>query len=245
MHLRGQHGYAMVALIVGMAVAAVLMTAVMPVWSQMARREKEEELVFRGRQYARAIGLFQRKSGPGVLPPSVDVLVSQRFLRKKYKDPITGKDFAVLSAVAAPAGPGRGGRGNPPQPPSQPSQPPQSGFPTNGRGAIGGVMGVASTSTDESLRQYDGRTHYNEWQFVYVAQSQAPGTEGGGSTPGGSSPGGLSNPPGGPSPGTRGGGDGGRGIGGRGASGGGMGGPQAPLNPRGGGGMPGGLPPRQ
>ena len=38
---------------------AILMTAAMPVWKHMAQREKEEELVFRGEQYAHAIGLFK------------------------------------------------------------------------------------------------------------------------------------------------------------------------------------------
>ena len=71
---------------------ARLTTAAMPVWRQMAQREKEEELVFRGQQYARAIGLFQRKYA-NAFPPSIDVLVEQRFIRKKFKDPITGKDF--------------------------------------------------------------------------------------------------------------------------------------------------------
>ena len=36
-------------------------------------------------------------------------------------------------------------------------------------------MGVASKSKDASLLVYNGRTHYNEWQFVYIAQTQAPG----------------------------------------------------------------------
>ena len=64
MHLAGQgeKGYAMAALIVGMAVMAILMTAAMPVWKHLAQREKEEELVFRGEQYAHAIGLFQRRT---------------------------------------------------------------------------------------------------------------------------------------------------------------------------------------
>ncbi|MEQ1870622.1 MAG: type II secretion system protein, partial [Vicinamibacterales bacterium] len=105
MRLHGQHGYAMVALIVGMSIVAILMTAVMPAWSQLARREREAELVFRGEQYARAIGLFQRRAGPGVLPPSVDVLVEQKLLRRKYKDPITNDDFALLSALTPAAGP--------------------------------------------------------------------------------------------------------------------------------------------
>ena len=63
----------------------------------MATREKEEELIFRGKQYARAIGLFQRKFA-NTAPPTIDVLVEQRFLRKKYKDPITNDDFQPIYA---------------------------------------------------------------------------------------------------------------------------------------------------
>ncbi len=40
----------------------------------MATREKEAELIFRGNQYARAIGLFQRKFA-NTSPPTIDVLV--------------------------------------------------------------------------------------------------------------------------------------------------------------------------
>src|SRR5205085_46040 len=65
-------------------------------WKHVAQREKEEELVFRGRQYVHAIALFQRKFA-NATPPSVDMLVEQRFLRKKFKDPITGDDFVPLA----------------------------------------------------------------------------------------------------------------------------------------------------
>ena len=71
------------------------MTVVMPVWKQTAQREKEEELVFRGKQYVHAIGLFQRKFA-NAYPPNIDVLVEQRFLRKKFKDPITNDDFVPI-----------------------------------------------------------------------------------------------------------------------------------------------------
>jgi type II secretory pathway pseudopilin PulG len=176
MMLRGQQGYAMVALLVGMTIMAVLMTVVMPTWKQAAQREKEAELIFRGQQYARAVGLFQRRAGPGVLPPNVDVLVDGRFLRKAYKDPITGEDFDLLTATqdvgagASAEGPGGGRQGAVAAPAS-----------VAGRGAAstpvarGGILGVASKSKDASIRIYNGRTHYNEWQFVYVAQAQAPG----------------------------------------------------------------------
>ncbi len=104
---RIDNGYAMVVLIVGLSVMAVLMTAAMPVWKQIAQREKEAELVFRGEQYARAIGLFQRKNGPGTLPPSFDVLVEQKFLRKKFKDPITDDEFVPVALAAGPRPRGR------------------------------------------------------------------------------------------------------------------------------------------
>src|SRR5436189_2022360 len=84
--LRGEGGYAMAALLVGMAVMAVVMTMAMPVWSTAAKRVKEDELVFRGEQYAHAIALYQRKYA-NALPPHIDVLVNESFLRKKYLDP--------------------------------------------------------------------------------------------------------------------------------------------------------------
>lgn len=205
----------MAVLLVGMSVAAVLMTVAMPVWKQMARREKEAELIFRGQQYVRAIALFQRRSGPGVLPPSVDVLVSGRYLRKKFKDPITNDDFDLLSPVQA-AGQGANapgtGRGSSGQQPATAAAgrgtgsviAAQPAAPAGGRGgAVGGIMGVASKSKDPSLRVYNGRTHYNEWQFVFVQQAQqagapgAPGAGGGRGTPPGRGQGGAPPPFGG------------------------------------------------
>ena len=90
-----ERGYAMAALLVAMAVMAIVLSTAMPVYQTVARREREAELIFRGEQYARAIGMFQRKYA-NALPPDVDVLVKERFLRKKYKDPITRGDFQFL-----------------------------------------------------------------------------------------------------------------------------------------------------
>ena len=39
----------------------------------------------------------------------------------------------------------------------------------------GGIIGVASKSTETSLRVYNGRTKYNEWQFIYLATTAQPG----------------------------------------------------------------------
>jgi type II secretory pathway pseudopilin PulG len=257
MRLRGQHGYAMVALIVAMSIMAIMMTVALPTWHQMAQREKEAELVFRGQQYARAIGLFQKRSGPGVLPPSIDALVEGHYLRKKYKDPITGGDFDLLLAGAtagtpgAPGAstanptqqPGPAGRPNAPAPSGRSNAPAPGGNNQSAPMGRGGVMGVASKSKDASIRIYNGRTHYNEWQFVYVVQTTAPGQ--GAAGPGGQpqrggqnqGPGGVGGRPGGPGgPGNgRPGGPGGnspfgRPFGGSG-SGGGFPPPQTPPNP--------------
>ena len=75
---------------------SVILGIAMPVWRTVVQREKEEELIFRGRQYARAIQLYQRKFA-AAYPASVDVLVEQRFLRKKYTDPMTKSgEFEVI-----------------------------------------------------------------------------------------------------------------------------------------------------
>lgn len=181
----------MAALLVGLSIMAVMMTVVMPVWNQAARREKEAELVFRGEQYARAVGLFQRKSGPGVLPPTIDLLVEQRFLRKKYKDPIANDDFAPLFLTAAPqagvgqpgqpAGPGAAGAGLAGQRGSAFSGAQAGPAPGTPVGAArGGIMGVTSKSKAESIRLYKGRSHYNEWQFIFTPPAQAAGAPGAG-----------------------------------------------------------------
>jgi type II secretory pathway pseudopilin PulG len=266
----------MAALLVSLSIMSIMLTVAMPVWKQLSTREKEAELVFRGEQYARAIGLFQRKAGPGVLPPTLDVLVQQKFLRKAYKDPITGEDFVLIRQGQAPAiGPGGSTPGSS-RPGMSPSPDPQSpagsagagrgrgasgfsGGPTTNTGgssgfggssgssgfggssafgqisnspggAVGGIQGVASKSTGTSIRQYNGRTRYNQWEFVYVQQAQAPGA---GGPPGTQNPGQRGAPPGLPGgPG----GPGGPGRGGFGRSGPGRGMPSGstfpPLTPQ-------------
>ena len=103
MHLEGQGrqaGYALAAVLISVAIMSIVMTALLPVWRQQMQREKEAELVFRGEQYARAIAFFQRQYG-NANPPTIDVLVKEKFLRKKYRDPITGDDFALITPTTA------------------------------------------------------------------------------------------------------------------------------------------------
>jgi type II secretory pathway pseudopilin PulG len=159
---RGERGFAMAALLVALAIMSVVMSALLPVWRTLSIREKEEELIWRGRQYDRAIQLYRKKtSAPG--PPSIDVLVKDRFLRRKYSDPITRGDFELVGVNPAAANaPG--------------VQQPKIGF-----GQL--IGGVRSKSNARSFRELDGKKTYAEWQFTYVpwrpgGQPALPGTEG-------------------------------------------------------------------
>jgi type II secretory pathway pseudopilin PulG len=195
-----QRGYAMAALLVSIGVMTLMMSVLMPVWRHQAQREKEAELVFRGEQYARAINLYTRKMGGANYPPTLDILVQQRFLRKKYKDPMTKDgEFEVITAAGSQQGragqqPG-GRRGNapstglsqPPQTPSAISTPNRPGAPS--AQGPGGILGVRSKSTEASIRIYRGGTHYNEWQFLFANVSNRPGMPSGQGAPGG--PGGV------------------------------------------------------
>ena len=183
----------MAVLLVGMSIMAIMMTVAMPTWKQLSQREKEAELVFRGEQYARAMGLFQMKAGPGVLPPNIDLLVEQRFLRKKFKDPITNEDFVpILQTPGTAAGTvsagqtqqsGRGGTAQPQTGSGQRAgQMPVTVTP--GAATAGGIMGVTSKSKEQSIRLYKGRNHYNEWQFMPVARVVAPAAGGAPGAPG-------------------------------------------------------------
>jgi type II secretory pathway pseudopilin PulG len=182
---RAQRGYAMAALLVALAVIGLIVGMAMPVWRTVMQREREEELIFRGRQYARAIQLFQRKYA-NAYPPNVDVLVEQRFLRKKYKDPVNKDgDFEIVYQAtlaqrtaaqsgrggASPSAPGVAGRRG-----GAPGSSTGSSFGSQVAGPQGGVVGVASKSTSKSLRVYDGRTTYNEWQFIWVPATATPQT---------------------------------------------------------------------
>ena len=149
----------MAALLVGLFVMGVMATVAMPVWPQAARREKEAELVFRGEQYARAVGLFQRKMGPGTLPPNLDLLVDQKFLRRKFTDPITGKGFAPINAATAQAAGlgntpgGRGAAGTVPGGGPGGAGPGGSGIGAGAGGAQGGLQGGGLGTAAGGARQ--------------------------------------------------------------------------------------------
>jgi type II secretory pathway pseudopilin PulG len=76
-------------------------------WSSVMLRDREEELIFRGEQYRKAIDSYASVPGRKGFPSSIDDLLKdsrsaagKRHLRQKYKDPMTGEDFEELKNPA-------------------------------------------------------------------------------------------------------------------------------------------------
>ncbi|MBZ5570480.1 MAG: hypothetical protein LAO09_01205 [Acidobacteriia bacterium] len=94
---RAERGYILITMILFVALLAIGMAAMAPLITQQVKRDREEELIHRGVQYSRAIKHYVKKLGR--YPTRIEDLESannMRFLRRRYKDPITGKDFKLL-----------------------------------------------------------------------------------------------------------------------------------------------------
>jgi type II secretory pathway pseudopilin PulG len=147
---REHHGFTYITMLIAVTLIGVGLAAGSEVWSQSRQREKEQELLFIGEQFRRAIGLYYERT-PGAVkryPEKLQDLLEdkryvtrQRYLRRLYVDPMTGKPH--WGVVAAPDG---------------------------------GVMGVYSLSTDKPLKSanfsqdlmtFEGAQHYSQWRFIY------------------------------------------------------------------------------
>jgi type II secretory pathway pseudopilin PulG len=192
-----ERGYALVALLAATTIMLLMMGAAVPSWRYVVKNEREEELIFRGRQISEAIRRYQTKNA-NALPTSLDVLVKGRFLRRAFKDPMTKDgEWRLIrqgEALLPPGSPGSSRPGAPgsASPTPSPSPTPRSTFGPAAMG-IGAILGVASRSTEKGLRLVNGRERYNEWLFVagqpIVVGRQAvgggqPGQPGGPQRPG-------------------------------------------------------------
>ena len=90
-------GYILITLILIVALLTIAAAAIAPSIAFQVKRDREEEMIHRGVQYSRAVQHYYKKFNR--YPSRIEDLEDTnnlRFLRKKYKDPITGKDFKVL-----------------------------------------------------------------------------------------------------------------------------------------------------
>jgi type II secretory pathway pseudopilin PulG len=200
-HRHNQQGYILLTLILFMTLLAIAAMAAAPSIAFQVKRDREEELIHRGVQYSRAIQKYVKKFGR--YPTKIEDLENTnqiRFLRKRYKDPITGKNFKLLHfgevqltfgagiAGAVPAG-AAGNLATASQvtnlaaAASTAQSTPGTASPLSGQAisehqgsgdklsgqVFGGgpIVGVVSTSKDKSIREFNHKDHYNQWQFIY------------------------------------------------------------------------------
>jgi type II secretory pathway pseudopilin PulG len=149
-------GFTYTALLAAIVIIGISLGSATKYWQNISLRDKEEELIFRGDQYRRAIERYYF-SIPGRMqyPPSVDELLKdsrtpqgKRYLRQKYKDPVTGEDFVEIRD------------------------------PLSNR-----VTGVYSASEKEPIKQanfpeqykdFEGKKRYSDWRFVYAPPQGHP-----------------------------------------------------------------------
>ena len=107
---RGARGFTMVGVVIAIAIITILIAAVGPTISTILQRDKETELIFRGKQYARAIVAFQKRYGryPNELKELSNV--KPRSIRQLFTEPMCNCDDwqAIIagSAEAVPMGQG-------------------------------------------------------------------------------------------------------------------------------------------
>jgi len=92
---RSQRGYAILLVLFFVTLMLLATISVAPNILTEGRREKEKEMIWRGKQYARGVKMYYRKTGK--FPTSMDDLVKPklgnlRFMRQAYKDPMNAKD---------------------------------------------------------------------------------------------------------------------------------------------------------
>lgn len=148
-----QRGVALIGVLVAVVVLGLMSGIAGSTWQTIVQRAKEQELLWRGGQYRKAIESYYKgvqAGGVAALPRDLDSLVKDprsaatvRHLRRLYPDPITGEDWVVVKDPA------------------------------------GGITGVRSSSSLEPFKQegfreenkdFSGKTSYSEWEFVFNVQ---------------------------------------------------------------------------
>jgi type II secretory pathway pseudopilin PulG len=204
---RSQAGYFLLSVMLLITVMLIFLAVELPRLSQQIQRAREEELVHRGMEYAKAVKKYRRKMG--AFPNSIDQLMDTnhiRFLRKRYKDPMTGEDDWKIvhlgeAEIQLPKGnnPGLAGSGDPSLKggsgglSSSPSPSPTPDGKTSTLGSLTvsnpggqtfggpGIIGVVSTSKKTGIKEFHDSNRYDEWLFVYDPRlEQAAGANGGG-----------------------------------------------------------------
>jgi len=154
---RSSAGITLLAVMVALALMIAVLLAMLTVWWQERAREKQAELLWVGATFREAIERYYA-AGPDAArryPERLEDLLedtrhpgTQRYLRKVYRDPITGS--AAWGTVPAPGGGIMGV------------------YSRSNAAPIRGAGKVAAGQVDP------GAKHYSDWKFIYGPQGEAP-----------------------------------------------------------------------
>src|SRR3954447_20500484 len=152
-------GFTYLGLLFFVALMGAALVGVAQVWHTQVQRDKEEDLLFVGNQFRRAISLYYERAPGGArqYPRQMEDLLQdprypnvQRHLRKLYVDPMTGKpDWGLVKAPD------------------------------------GSIIGVYSLSQDTPLKTagfkgpdagFVDAVSYREWKFTYLPAALAEGS---------------------------------------------------------------------
>lgn len=154
-------GFTYLAMLLAVAVIGIGLAAAGQSWSTAAQRDREQELLFVGEQFRRAIRLYHRNSTdhatPGAAYPKAltDLLEdrrrgnTQRHLRRLYADPMTGKAEWGLVTTKAP-----------------------DGDRITGVYSLSTLTPFKTSGFREENRAFEGAGGYSGWKFVYEPQQQ-------------------------------------------------------------------------
>jgi type II secretory pathway pseudopilin PulG len=148
----GPHaGFTYIGVLLLVALMGMLLASFGTVASAARQRDREQELLFIGGQFRRAIALYYQAT-PGPVkryPPGMNELLKdmrgpavQRHLRKKYSDPITGK--AEWGVVEGPGGE------------------------VMGVYSLSDAKPVKTANFSEADQAFEGKATYADWKFIFV-----------------------------------------------------------------------------
>jgi hypothetical protein len=100
------NGYALLLVMFFVALLVLAVSAATPNMMTQIRREKEQEMIWRGKQYVQGIRLYRQRTHR--FPTQLEELYTNktgiRFMRKAYKDPMNGLDGSWRLISVGPAG---------------------------------------------------------------------------------------------------------------------------------------------
>lgn len=177
---RASRGYVLIILMMAVLVLSLALLVAVPVWQTELQRDKEEELIFRGNQYAEAVRIYVKKN-PGRFPTSLKELLDKKCIRRLYRDPFS-RDGQWNVVLASTGSPGRGA--------ARPgADSPAMGGPAGGQSiqevliaperaltAIKDprILGVVSTSTAKAIKIYNDQETHDKWLFFFGQDPKKP-----------------------------------------------------------------------